>query len=279
MIAIRILALAALFFIAACGGGDGNNQGTIDAPDGTGDGGIGDGDGGTGPDASTTGMCMAGGPQCNNCVDDDGDGQIDGDDLECTGALDNDENSFATGIPGDNIDQVDQDCFFDGNSGSGNDGCSIHVCCLLGAPDRASCPFGANRYDPAECVSPETEACIELCAPLAPPGCDCFGCCTVCDPVTNICRDILTNPAVAPNCNDTNLNDPTACPSCVKRTDCGTTCNPAECVLCPGQDPGDLPETCNNMNECPVGSMACGPGISCGTGRFCANGCCIDGVP
>jgi hypothetical protein len=49
---------------------------------------------------------------------------------------DNDESSFATGIPGDNIDTVNQDCFFDGNSGGGDDGCDIHVCCLLGAPDR-----------------------------------------------------------------------------------------------------------------------------------------------
>jgi hypothetical protein len=36
--------------------------------------------------------------QCSSCKDDDGDGQIDGFDLQCTGPNDNDESSFATGI-------------------------------------------------------------------------------------------------------------------------------------------------------------------------------------
>ena len=187
-------------------------------------------------------------------LDDDGDGRVDGADIECTGALDNDESSFSTGIPGDNIDTVHQDCFFDGNSGAGDDGCDIHVCCLLGAPDRASCPFGANQYDPAQCNTPETQACVALCAPLTPPGCDCFGCCTLCDPVTNVCRDVLTNPAVAPNCDADHLSDPVACPACIQRTDCGTPCGAEMCVLCPGQDPNDLPPECNGSTQCPAGS-------------------------
>jgi hypothetical protein len=77
--------------------------------------------------------------QCNNGQDDDGDGTIDGADVECTGALDDDERTFATGIPGDNKDPKWQDCFFDGNSGAGNDGCNQHTCCLLQAPDKATC--------------------------------------------------------------------------------------------------------------------------------------------
>ena len=147
---ITLLALV----LAGCGdSGGGNNNG--DGGGGDGDGGL-DGDGGGcigigcpgGIDAPPFGgACTPGGPQCSNCVDDDGDGKIDGFDIECTGPLDNDEGSFATGIPGDNIDAVMQDCFFDGNSGAGNDGCNIHVCCILGAPDEASCPIGANRYN------------------------------------------------------------------------------------------------------------------------------------
>ncbi|MBK9033217.1 MAG: hypothetical protein IPL61_18420 [Myxococcales bacterium] len=284
MPSIRILALALVVAVAACSDKGGNTNGDIDAPIGTGDGGA-DGDGGTNGDGGTTGDgggpagCIVGGPECNNCIDDDGDGRIDGQDIECTGALDDDERSFATGIPGDNIDTVHQDCFFDGNSGSGNDGCDIHVCCLLGAPDRASCPFGANQYDPAECTTPQTQACIGLCAPLAPPGCDCFGCCTICDPTTDVCRDILTNPAVAPNCDAQHLDDPVACPSCVQRTDCGTPCDPEMCILCPGQDPSDLPTSCMGSNMCPAGQATCSPTMACASGQFCSNGCCIDGVP
>jgi hypothetical protein len=65
--------------------------------------------------------CGAGGCACNNGLDDDGDGLIDAADPECVGAMDNDESSFATGMPGDNRDPKWQDCFFDGNSGAGDD--------------------------------------------------------------------------------------------------------------------------------------------------------------
>ena len=56
-------------------------------------------------------------------ADFDGDGKIDLADPECVHPCDNDEGSFATGIPGDNVDACKQDCFFDGDSGMGNDGC------------------------------------------------------------------------------------------------------------------------------------------------------------
>jgi hypothetical protein len=217
-------------------------------------------------------------PQCNNCVDDDGDGMIDGFDVECTGALDDDEASFATSIPGDNMDPIHQDCFFDGDSGGGNDGCNIHVCCLLGAPDRASCPFGAQQYDPAECDTPQTQQCIDVCGALVPPGCDCFGCCTICDPVTNQCFDIITNPATAPNCDATTIADPNACPRCTKVESCGTPCDPEQCILCPGQTPDDLPTSCTGQ-QCPTGRQVCGPGVACPQDQFCLGGCCVDGIP
>ena len=68
-------------------------------------------------------------PQCSDGIDNDGDGKIDYDDPECVGPLDNDESSFATGIPGDNMDACKQDCFFDGNSGVGDDGCEWQLKC------------------------------------------------------------------------------------------------------------------------------------------------------
>jgi len=285
--------------------GDGGSGGNGDGGNGGGDGG-GNGDGGVLDDAPactgicgdappTGGMCQAGNPQCSNCMDDDGDGFTDGDDIECSGSNDNDEGSFATGIPGDNKDAVNQDCFFDGNSGAGNDGCNIHVCCLLGAATVADCPIGKNQYNPQTCPPPIgtgviSQQCKDVCGALTPPGCDCLGCCTICDPAfpndPTKCYDILTNPLTSPNCNETNLADPTVCKRCTKLLDCGNTqCSqsdpppppgdPAHCALCPGQDPSTLPADCNDMTTCPTGIQSCANGETCATGTYCSNGCCI----
>ncbi|MGE0871562.1 MAG: hypothetical protein AB7P03_23585 [Kofleriaceae bacterium] len=252
--------------------------------------GDGDGDGSIGPDADTTiyvdappfgGSCTpnTSAPQCSNCMDDDGDGRTDGDDIECTGAFDNDESSFKTDIPGDNIDSVMQDCFFDGNSGAGNDGCNVHVCCLLGAETVAECPIGANRYKPNDCPPPigtkvPSDKCQTVCGNLTPPGCDCFGCCTVY--FNGAPYDILTNPNVSPACDETNINDPTKCKTCTKVDSCGTTeCGGTTCVLCPGQDPGTLDPSCNMTPTCPEGTTPCGAQDECGAQTYCSSGCCI----
>jgi hypothetical protein len=285
-IRIWLLSCLTLLALAACG----SNGGT--GGDGGGDDGGGDGDGGTG-DGGCTGLCTdappfggnctVGGPaQCSNCIDDDGDGHIDGYDIECSGPLDNDEGSFSTGIPGDNVDAVMQDCFFDGNSGAGNDGCNIHVCCILGATTKAACPIGQNRYNPSECppplgTTPLPQKCLDTCGALTPPGCDCFGCCTICDPNNpTTCFDILTNPSASPNCNETNLADPAACLRCTKNTACGSDeCGGNTCILCPGQDPSTLPASCNGMTACPTGTTVCGAGGTCPSSTYCSNGCCI----
>lgn len=265
-------------FAIACGGDGGGNNDQTGGDGGNGDG-MGGGDGGNGD--AFSGECMPGAAQCANCIDDDGDGDIDGYDIQCTGPLDNDESSFATGIPGDNIDAVKQDCFFDGNSGSGNDGCDIHVCCLLGATTVQECPFNSGpTYNPMACPPPIgtgtiTQQCKDVCGKLTPPGCDCFGCCTLCDPTTNDCFDIATNPNTSPNCTTANLSDPAACLRCTKVSDCGnTTCGGTSCILCPGQDPSDLPAECN-MQECPGGGPTCGLEGVCPEGLYCSNGCCI----
>ncbi|HEY4179963.1 MAG TPA: hypothetical protein VGM90_24140 [Kofleriaceae bacterium] len=271
--------------LAACGSSKGGSN--------NGDGGIGD-DGGVDPtgDGGCTGLCTdappftgtcdPNGPQCANCIDDDGDGFIDGDDINCSGPLDNDEGSFSTGIPGDNIDAVEQDCFFDGNSGAGNDGCNIHVCCILGAHTKAECPIGANRFNPDDCPPPIgthalSQKCIDTCGAITPPGCDCFGCCTICDPANpGACYDIATNATTSPDCTSATLADPTKCHTCVKTESCGTTeCGGTTCILCPGQDPSTLPASCNNTTACPTGENACGAGDTCAAGFYCATGCCI----
>src|SRR5262249_30355412 len=81
--------------------------------------------------------------QCSDGIDNDGDGLIDLADPECVGPLDNDESSFATGIPGDNIDACKQDCFFDGNSGMGDDGCQWQLQCDPQSVE-PKCPYSAS---------------------------------------------------------------------------------------------------------------------------------------
>jgi hypothetical protein len=275
---IRIGCAAVLALVVACGhrasgtGGDG---------DAAVDDGTGGGDGGSIDAPPFSGMCEAGGPQCSNCQDDDGDGFTDGFDPQCTGPSDNDERTFATGIPGDNKDAVDQDCFFDGDSGAGNDRCNIHVCCLLGAKTVEDCTIGQTRYDPRSCPppignTPIAPDCIERCGALTPPGCDCFGCCTICDPINHDCHDILINPADSKGCGPTTLGDPTKCLTCTKITECGSTqCGGQTCILCPGQDPATLPQSCNGMTSCPDGRATCIEDGACPEGNYCSSGCCI----
>jgi len=218
--------------------------------------------------------CTPGASQCSNCADDDGDNLVDGDDPECTGGLDDREDSFATDIPGDNSDPVKQDCFFDGNSGSGDDRCELHTCCSLDVP----CPPAIDSgFDPEADCAAQSSQCADNCAPLAPPGCDCFGCCTICDPSEpGDCRDIFIHPAVSPDCVLASLADPDVCLSCRKSAECsGGACDPERCILCPGQDEDDLPDHCRE-NNCPQGQTRCDTGQDCAADQYCSHSCCID---
>jgi hypothetical protein len=238
----------------------------LDDDGGPGGGGVADPDGGGGPGG---GPCAPEKTQCNNCVDDDGDGLIDGDDPHCSGPRDDDEDSFATGLPGDNRDPKKQDCFFDGNSG----GCQVATCCLLPEPCDQDTYGG---YDPASCD--RAADCAEECEPLTPPGCDCFGCCTVCAPDTDECFDILVNQAISPDCTVEDLASDD-CVKCVKSAECsGGGCDPEACILCPGQTADDLPPGCSGQNECPGGGSVCGTSADCQPDQFCSSGCCIGSV-
>jgi hypothetical protein len=211
-----------------------------------------------------SGLPLCGTMQCSNCIDDDSDGFIDGSDVHCVFSVDNDESTFATGIPGDAIDPERLDCIFDINA---DDGCEIDVCCLTDtcAPS-TDCSI--------------TQMCIDYCTPAAPAGCDCFGCCTICYEGT--CKDILTIPASTPgwDCDNlANLSDPVKCPACFKVTECSTSCDTgqnADCILCPGQRPDELPAECNMQNECPAGRWVCDVQTPCPSLQYCAHGCCVD---
>jgi len=224
------------------------------------------------PDGSPDGAAC-GETQCSNCIDDDGDTFVDGFDPHCSSSADNDEATFATGIPGDNADRRWQDCFFDGNSGGGDDGCRFHTCCLLGT----ACPADLSAgFDPmTDCEL--SDRCIEFCLPGTTPGCDCFGCCEIW--VDGVSYTVYTNPAIAPECTLDRIADPAYCPPCTPTTDCLHPCVPEECELCPGMTPADLPPECSETPPaCDPGVPSCETTADCPTGYYCSLGCCIEDV-
>jgi hypothetical protein len=199
--------------------------------------------------------------QCNNGVDDDGDGTVDGLDVECTGGIDDDESSFATGIPGDNRDPKWQDCFFDGNSGAGDDRCRYPTECLT----------GELSLDDDACSV--TQACRDNCQPRTPNGCDCFGCCAVALP-----GESVVNVTLSDSCSAEKLGDAEACPPCTPNPECGYN---------PPPDPGAPPTepatpdagTPSTDPEPPVdacdGRPVCNEFVDCPVNDFCSFGCCL----
>jgi len=267
---IGIVAGAFMVFVAGCGNSVNALQG---------DGGA--GTGGTGLGGTGGGKIPVGQTQCSDGIDNDGDGKIDYADPECVGPLDNDESSFATGIPGDNVDACKQDCFFDGNSGMGDDGCLWQLKCDPRSTE-ASCPYDQNyaQSHTTECSlsSSQSQTCIDKCQKLVPNGCDCFGCCVVPGASTPV--------RLAVTCTAKDFNDPTKCPPCTQVTQCMTVCG--HCDYCIGKD--TLPSDCTpdagvdgGYNGCLPGYPACGPGgvdpTMCPSGTGCVTGCCRPLVP
>jgi len=201
---------------------------------------------------------------CDDGMDNDGDGTVDGLDAECTGPYDNDEGTFATGIPGDNRDPYWQDCFFDGNSGGGDDGCRYNTCCLYA--DQRDNPDCADR---GRCDV--SDMCRTYCLARTPSGCDCFGCCNV-PTADGGSVSIL----IGGTCDLENIADETACPRCVQTPDCMNECG--TCELCVGRTVADLPPECTPdagtpMYTCDTGTV-CMTDAECPMDYFCQLGCC-----
>jgi len=154
--------------------------------------------------------------QCADGVDNNSNGLIDLTDWYCKSAVDNDESSFLSGIPGDdNNGPATLDCWFDTNSGGGDDGCSIHACCGIDG----ACPadLAPAQFNPAQCAP--SAQCVDNCLPQTKPGCDCFGCCEICKPGTG-CVDVFVNPVVSPACSVDVLEDTGKCRRCVQNAAC-----------------------------------------------------------
>jgi hypothetical protein len=119
----------------------------------------------------------------------------------------------------------------------------------------------------------QSEDCIMFCEQYVPPGCDCFGCCTVCDDM-GMCVDIFLNSS--PDCSLDNLD---ACSLCTSKIDdCGVPCVPEDCQVCFGET--EPPEGCGDT-MCPNDLMPCDSDNpdACPTDFFCYLGCCYPPPP
>ncbi|MCB9568870.1 MAG: hypothetical protein H6710_16930 [Myxococcales bacterium] len=204
---------------------------------------------------------------CGDCMDNDGDGKVDLADPECISPCDDDEDTFATGLPGDNKDPCKQDCFFDGNSGGGKGDCAWDLKCDPMSPGGDKCPYDPNFNN---CPDMQSQECLDTCQ--TPNGCDCFGCCTV--SVDGMSYDIYLGD---PDCK---LSDIGSCSLCTKNDQCDDPCMPENCEVCFGQTeppPGCEEPMCeNDMQSCTIDNMG---NHDCPEGFFCSTGCCWALIP
>lgn len=271
-----------------------------------------------GPGGCFQAFCQTHLYQCGNCTDDDGDGLVDALDPDCLGPCGNNEAGFNPMIPGISLTNCSADCFYDQDGGGGNDGCTYDYRCDMLSPDvNPGGPGGLTRcaYDAAQaantsvCPPTQTAMCHDVCGPLTPNGCDCFGCCEI-TPGSGDYVFVGSNPDAGHDaCSRDTLTDPASCRPCTPVADCLNTCE--HCELCFGRD--TLPADCfpstdaavppNDANipdapypdgghpdayvppvdssvpmRCPAGVQPCGLPSDpiCPAGQFCITGCCID---
>lgn len=227
---------------------------------------------------------------CGDCVDNDGDGLVDSDDPDCLSPCQNSEDSFSSAIPGGTSDRCVQDCYFDQDTGPGNDKCLWSRACdpLEVAP--AYDPVGPTcAYDASttltqlggpktcsELAANQDPVCASFCGPLTPNGCDCFGCCAVAGAPTPIWIG-STDTSGNPTCDSVHVADPALCHPCTQVASCSNPCE--HCELCVGkrQLPADCVTDSGPTGQCPIGMQTCGlPGQApCAVGSYCVTGCCV----
>ncbi|MCC6556986.1 MAG: hypothetical protein IT372_28880 [Polyangiaceae bacterium] len=263
--------------------------------------------GGTGGGGTTTTTGVGGAPttvspcqghvyECGDTLDNDGDGLIDYQDPDCLGPCDNTEGSYYGGIAGQPGPACTVDCYFDQDSGSGNDDCYWNHQCDPHevSPDYHpessngdACAHNPNANTPGtsgtcdELYNAQSQACHDYCGPLVPNGCDCFGCCEL--PAGSgqyVWLGSDANGDKTGSCSRDVIDDPTKCEPCLPVAGCLNGCDP--CELCLGKD--TLPPECypdggaggGPTGQCPGGDQPCGlPGQDpCPATHYCITGCC-----
>ena len=223
--------------------------------------------------------------KCGNCIDDDGDGLTDSGDPECTGPCDNTEDSYFGGIPGQNNAPCRSDCYFDQDTGSGDDHCYWSQTCdpLAIAPDYPPSGDTHCAYDPTAKIPGTSATCAELaqtqesecesaCGPLTPNGCDSFGCCELPAGSGKFVWLGSTDRNVG-SCNEDTVDDAAACHPC---TPVPSAFNPCDaCEVCVGRT-APAASCADSSNRCPRGEQACGQlgEAACDVDQYCITGCC-----
>ncbi|MEO6950437.1 MAG: hypothetical protein ABI321_01385 [Polyangia bacterium] len=238
---------------------------------------------------------------CGDCIDNDGDGLTDSYDPDCLGACQNNEAGFYGSIPGQNNAPCKSDCYWDQDTGSGNDDCHwSHSCdpmeqggtgfAAQTAPE-IGCAYDPNTHvgganvpsgqkDCAYLASNQTQTCQNVCGNLTPNGCDCFGCCEDPNRQGSFVYAGSVNGSGTPTCtsNKTTLADPTLCKPCTPvlvdsgcYKECGhcelcfgKTTLPADCYASPPDMAGQPPV---DMAGQPSTDMAVKPPQTCGAGQ------------
>lgn len=232
--------------------------------------------------------------QCGDCQDNDGDGLTDDEDPDCMGPCQDNELGFYGAISGQNKADCKMDCYFDQDTGAGNDTCGWdHRCDWHDPnPEGDACVYSPEEAHVSDCgaaQATQTQQCLDVCGPLTPNGCDCFGCCAVPPPTDTVPAEGVylasTDAQGQPTCMASNASDPSACKPCVIVAGCFNPCGrcqicigkptiPEDCYVTP--EPGDAGSSVIVPDQCPDGEQPCGlPGEPpCPGGQYCITGCC-----
>jgi hypothetical protein len=171
------------------------------------------------------------------------------------------------------------DCYFDSDSGSGNDNCYWSHQCDPSEPNPSECVYNSSSNIPGsgmscdEAQQTQSAECEDYCEPLTPNGCDCFGCCEVAkDGMTHL---VFLGTGDDPGtCSLDVVDDPDKCAPCVQVESCFNPCEHGECEICIGETV--VPEDCDEAG-CPDGIQACDPLLNssdCPMAMICVTGCC-----
>ncbi len=303
----------ALFVAAACGddsaeiggqGGTGTASGAGGSSSGNGGAAAGGGTAGSGnhipPAPTEEAPCLNQVYECGDLEDNDGDGLIDYQDPDCLGPCDNTEDSYYPDLPGESGQNCDLDCFWDTGQGHEEECYWDHHCdpyADTGNPavnpqDQCAWDSGTDGavndqtfppspYTCDQMYGSQPQSCIDDCLPLAPNGCDCFGCCELPAGSGSYVWLGSYDEDTVGTCSLADVLDATKCRPCTPVPGCNNPCE--HCELCLGKT--QLPPDCSpGTGGSGGGGQICGSdqqpcGLEhqdlCPSNYYCITGCCV----